>query len=500
MDRRTFMLGASVSVFLPGVVRAQSMHGMHHMGHAMMKEGTALSALDALPSGEPLRALWRLPDTASRAGLFQAQLTAAPAALSLIAGKHTQAWCYAGKLPGPLIDVYEGDTVDIAFVNQLPQPTTVHWHGVTVPNDQDGGPMQLVAAGGKQTYRFALPKGSAGTYWYHPHPHHMTAEQVYRGLAGTFIVRAKDDPLASLPETHLMFSDLKLDVDGAIAPNDMMDWMNGREGQFVLINGQRRPSITVHAPQRWRLWNACSARYLNLAGVPMVLVGTDGGLLTQPQPIDTLLLAPGERAEVVVIPPPGMHQVTLKALAYERGKMSMGGKTGNAEKDVNLADVALMGHGTYSVPSHLRTIEPLGEPAVTRQVLFTEIMDMDAMRMNPETGRPEGMAFLINGQAFDHNRADFTGKVGDVELWEVINASDMDHPFHIHGTQFQVVNRQTGFEVTPEPFLAWRDTVNVKPGQAVRLKVRFDLPGDWMFHCHILEHEDLGMMGIIRVS
>jgi FtsP/CotA-like multicopper oxidase with cupredoxin domain len=500
MDRRKFIMQTSAGLLLPGILRAQNNHDMHHMmTPAPAHHDVALASTDGMPSGEILRPLWRLPNTSGEAHVFRATLQAKPTMLNLIAHKQTQAWCYAGKLPGPLIEVYEGDTVEMTFVNHLPQPSTIHWHGAPVPNDQDGGPMQLVPAGAQQTYRFTLPEGSAGTYWYHPHPHHMTAEQVFRGLAGTLIVRAKDDPLAALPETHLMFSDLKLDAEGTIAPNDMMDWMNGREGQFVLVNGQLRPMINVHAPQRWRLWNACSARYLDLSGVPMIQVGTDGGLLASPLAMTSLLLAPGERAEVIVMPPSGMQQTTLKARAYERGKMSMDHVKRHTEKDLPLADVALMGHGRFTVPAQLRPITPLGDVVVTRQVLFTEIMDMETMRMNPQTGRPEGMQFLINGKTFDHDRADFTGKIGDVELWEIINATDMDHPFHLHGTQFQVINRQIGFDVTPEPLLAWRDTVNVKPGQAVRIKVRFDLPGDWMFHCHILEHEDLGMMGIIRV-
>ncbi len=501
MDRRKFILKTSAGLFLPGILRAQNVHDMHHMQQEMPAHDVKLATVDNMVSSEPLRPLWRLPNQSQRAGTFSATLEATPTSLSLMSGQTTQAWCYAGKLPGPLIDVYEGDTVEIVFVNQLPQPSTIHWHGLSVPNDQDGGPMQLVPAGGRHTYRFTLPKGSAGTYWFHPHPHHMTAEQVFRGLAGTFIVRAKDDPLAAIVETHLMFSDLKLDMQGAIMPNTVMDWMNGREGQFVLVNGQLRPTLDVHMPQRWRLWNACSARYLHLVGVPMVLVGTDGGLLASGQAIESLLLAPGERAEVIVNPPAtGQQQATLKALAYERGKMRMGDdQKASVEEEITLVDVTLMGHGSDTVPERLRMITPLGEAMVTRQVLLTEIVDMETVRIDPQSGRPEGMQFLINGKTFDHQRADFTGRVGDVELWEIINASDMDHPFHVHGTQFQIVNRQTGFDVTHDSMLAWRDTVNVKPGQIVRIKVRFDLPGDWMFHCHILEHEDLGMMGVIRI-
>src|ERR1700675_2806744 len=145
-----------------------------------------------------------------------------------------------GPVVGPLIDVREGDTVEIRFVNRLPQPSTIHWHGLPVPPGQDGNPSDALAPGATRVYRFTLPSGSAGTYWYHPHPHMKTAEQVFRGLAGPIVVRSADDPLAAWPERHLFLSDLRLASDGSIPANDMMDWMNGREGQFVLVNGARR--------------------------------------------------------------------------------------------------------------------------------------------------------------------------------------------------------------------------------------------------------------------
>ena len=152
----------------------------------------------------------------------------------------------------------------------------------------------------RRLYRFKLPLDSAGSYWYHPHPHGYTAEQVYRGLAGVFIVRATNDPLKSIPERHLVFSDLKLSADGRIADSDMNDEMNGREGQFALVNGQQQPVLRFdsNGRERWRIWNANSARYLRLSlpGVKLTLVGTDGGLLEHPiSGLTELMLAPAER-------------------------------------------------------------------------------------------------------------------------------------------------------------------------------------------------------------
>src|SRR5258705_1813742 len=254
------------------------MPGMSGMQHgkpaaAKPKPAATLAPADALPAGAPLPRLRTLANESRARGTFRATLIAQPVSRNMLAGKPTTFWQYnpasgnatQGPVIGPLIDVREGDTVEIRFVNRLPQPSTIHWHGLPVPPDQDGDPADAVAPGATRVYRFTLPPGSAGTYWYHPHPHMMSAEQVFRGLAGPIVVRAADDPLAGWPERHLFFSDLRLASDGAIPANDMMDWMNGREGQFVLVNGARRPRIAVSEDERWRLWNGTNARYLKLS-------------------------------------------------------------------------------------------------------------------------------------------------------------------------------------------------------------------------------------------
>lgn len=398
-------------------------------------------------------------------------------------GLRTPVWAYNGSVPGPLIEVHEGDSVSIKLINQLKQPTTIHWHGLPVPPEQDGNPGSEIAPGKSRTYRFTLPVGSAGTYWFHPHPHGHTAEQVYRGLAGLFIVRSKADPLAHLPERHLVFSDLKLQANGRIADNEMDDWMNGREGQFVLVNGQWQPTLNVLGRQRWRLWNACSARYLRLKlpDQSMIQVGTDGGLLAAPVPVSELLLAPGERAEVVVS---GDGNSALTALAYDRGKMG----DVAPEHDVILLHAHFRIGVPTELPQQLRAIEALGQPVANKELVFSE--DMDNM-----TDDPASMKFMINGKVFDMNRVDLTSKAGEVEAWTLRNDSDMDHPFHLHGTQFQVAERRFKGQTTPEKLLAWRDTVNVRPQESVVIHTVQKDKGRRVYHCHIIEHEDLGMMG-----
>lgn len=510
--KKTVLAGAGVaaSALAIGQMRghdAMMAHGENHRSQrsqGCMMGSAGLLAVKALPAGGILNSLWRLPNLSQEAGFFRATLVAKPMQLELVPGVKTEVWAYQERVPGPLIELMEGETMEIEFENQLPQPTTVHWHGMSVPADQDGGPMDLVMPGEKRIYRFTASPGSAGTYWFHPHPHHMTAEQVFRGLAGAVIVRAKDDPLGALPEQHLVFSDLKLDRDGQVMENSMMDWMNGREGQFALVNGQREPIIKVNEPQRWRLWNMNSARYLrlSLAGIPFTVVGTDGGLLAKPQEMTEILLTPGERMEIVIDPAILARygeSFELVSEAYDRGKM-MGALV--TPRTV-LANVHV-GSGVtqaYAMPAQLRPIERLGEEVHTRRIELQEVMDMQRMHASVgSSGKPQGMDFMMNGLLFDPERVDEQMNRGEVEVWEFYNNTDMDHPMHIHGTQFQVLDRQmSGEGRIEEPFVAWKDTVNVRPQEVVRLKMVQETAGDWMYHCHILEHEDLGMMATLRV-
>ncbi|MDO9321599.1 MAG: multicopper oxidase family protein, partial [Pseudomonas sp.] len=422
MIRRTFLthaLGVGGLALLPGWLRAASMeHDMAAMGdmpgmdHSLHAAPT-LAATDALPRGMALRELPKLANRSKLLGEFKGELIAAPTQVELLAGQPTTFWAYNGSLPGPLIEVREGDRVQIRFINRLSQPSTLHWHGLPVPPEQDGNPHDPVPPGGERTYSFNLPKGSAGTYWYHPHPHGHTAEQVFRGLAGAFIVRAADDPLADLPERHLLISDLKLNADGSIPDNDGNDWMNGREGQFVLINGQHQPNIQLNGPERWRIWNACSARYLklNLGGQSFSLVGTDGGLIEQPQTLSEILLAPAERIELIVQPSAQGGQVALTAAIYDRNKM------GNVatESVISLAQISLASGQAAKLPARLRSIADLGPASAQQRVVFSETMRMD-------NGQHQ-MDFLVNGKAFDMQRVDLTSKLGEVELWEINNDS-----------------------------------------------------------------------------
>ena len=428
---------------------------------------TDLLPVSALQHGRDLPPLPMLKNESNEPKFFKATLTAKPVNVELIKGKPTDFWAYNDSIPGPTIEVYEGDTIEITLDNQLPQPTTIHWHGILVPADQDGNPQDEVKQGAKHTYKFTIPEGTAGTYWYHPRGHNTVAEQAYRGLAGVFIVKSKTDPYAKFAQQNWLFSDLKLKANGKIAENTFNDWMNGREGQFLLMNGALKPTVTITEPTRVRIWNACSAKFLNLALED-----------TKVYIIASLLLTPGERAELLIVPT-STGTVELKSLAYDRGKMGMV----PADPDMVLATVYLQKNTPVTLPKNIRRLPIYEKPSIKRLIEYTEVMNHNQL------------LFLVNGKMHDMNRNDVTVESGKVEEWVIFNNSHMDHNFHIHGTQFLVIEHDYHEQKSKPEINGLKDTVNLRPYEKVTIRFIQNEKGLRMYHCHIFEHETLGMMG-----
>jgi bilirubin oxidase len=464
-------------------------------GGGVMTIGTPPSSGASLVEGQPLRVLPGLANASAVAGQFAGTLTAAPSGAALVNGRSTALWLYNGLFPGPLIEVREGDRVRVVLENRLSIDTTVHWHGLPVPADQDGNPMDPVPPGAARAYEFDIPAGTAGTYWYHPHAHGTTAEQVSLGLAAPLIVRSAADPLASLPEVTMLVTGIRLDNSAQVSINGPMDFAVGRQGGQLLVNGGRLPvhSVRPGATQRWRILNATSARYLRLSldGHAFTLVGTDGGLLAAPVgPLSEILVAPAQRIEVVVSASTvAGARFTLRAQRHVTDTMGMG--TYASEDLLTLATTAETPAAAIAIPSTLRPITDPGPSAARKRVVLGESGGMGMM------GAMSG--FLINGRAFDMNRVDLVSTVGAVETWDIVNDTFMDHPIHIHGTQFQLLGRESGGRQTPAPYAAWLDTVDVPSRTTATIKVRQDLAGKRMVHCHILEHEDAGMMAVLEV-
>ncbi len=417
----------------------------------------ALTAPD-LPAGRP-----RLPElpelaTTDTGGVRVAALTAAASGPGL---------AYNGTSPGPLLRLREGDRVRVDFTNTTGAPSSLHLHGLPLTPDVDR-PLEHVMPGGSSSQEFTVTPGCAGTYWYHPHAHGDVERQLLAGLAGPIVVTGPADEEPGLREADdrlLMFT---------------------RPGRDLLVNGVSRPGATVRGGLvRLRLLNATAGDHLLLGCVrrdrsrpPLHLVATDAGPVGRPREIPEVLLAPGERAEVLV------ETTAAGPLGLVRLPYSVHGPDGEAgaEETVLVLDVP-EDFAAVPLPAGAGPVEePDPADAVrTRRVVF---------------GAADG-AFTIDGRVFDMDRVDARADLDTLEIWEIANDHAADHPFHLHSYPVQVLDR----DGVPEPFRAWRDTVNVPAGSTVRLLVPFRHGGGrTVYHCHIRNHEDLGMMGVLEVA
>ena len=411
-----------------------------------------------------------------------------------IPGTSGRALTYNGLLPGPVLELNAGDAVQIQLHNQLNQPTNLHYHGLHVsPEGQADNVFLSVQPGASQSYSFQIAEDHpAGLFYYHPHRHGTVADQVFGGLGGALIVRGALDRIPEVQaaqEEVLFLKDLPADRE-----HEMGGAMLGREGSVLTVNGQVNPRIETPAGGllRLRLVNGSNARFWRLAleGHRLHLIATDGGALEQPVAIEDLLLVPGARADVLVQISPNGGQFRLRNRAYNRvGRrmMGMGRMMASSQGEETIATVQTHDSTTPEpLPRQLLAVQPLHNPVRTRRFVMSHGM-----------ARGMGMVFLINGQAYDHQRIDTRVQLGDIEEWELVNTGVMDHPFHVHVNPMQVISRNG----QPEPFPAWRDVVLVRAGETLRVRTQFrDFPGRSVYHCHILDHEELGMMGNLLIE
>jgi FtsP/CotA-like multicopper oxidase with cupredoxin domain len=408
-----------------------------------------------------------------------------------IAGTRVKAWTYNGGIPGPLIRTRVGDRLIVHFTNDLPQPTTVHWHGVRVPIEMDGVPgisQPEVTHGQSFTYDFIVR--DAGLYWYHPHV--MSAAQVGFGLYGALLVDDPNDGVDVADQLTLVLSDIGFNKKGQLDAPDSggsAGTVFGREGEYLLVNGKHQPIVQARAgaPQRWRIVNAAKSRffYLEMEEQSFHVIGGDGGLQESTVTTQGLLVTPGERVDVIVYPTgkPGSSLVVQAAL-YNRGYGSV----------------------EYRIPEDLLTIQfsnqpPLqvaNPPKVSRSIAAPPVAGATAVSFQlslppSSSGKSD---FLVNGVPFS-KATPYLARLGERQVWTVTNNTDWDHPFHLHGFFFLVLDEKGA----PETPLVWKDTVNVPMKKTVRFVVDFDeRPGEWMFHCHILDHADGGLMGTVLVG
>ncbi|MEL6930460.1 MAG: multicopper oxidase family protein [Cyanobacteria bacterium J06600_6] len=460
----------------------------------------------------------------SENGLLELDLEARESLVNL-ADRKASLLTYNGQIPAPRLEAQPGDKVRIHFTNNLEQPTNIHYHGLHIPLTGNADNVFLhIKPKEKLTYEFQIPQNHpSGTFWYHPHLHGLVAEQLFGGLAGLFIVRGEDENIPSLKaaqEEFLVLQDFSIDERGQRSNSAHMSLMMGREGEIITVNGQVNPGFNLSAGGllRLRILNASPSRFYRLALEDHAFyhIATDGNSLNEPVEVNELLLTPGQRADILVRgavrPRADMRsgipwddrrkgtrtktdkesgQYRLLNLPYDRGSMGMMGggmMDSNPDKAIALATVNYASAvKSVTLPTKLNSISALPEPQTVRRFELNH-------GMSPEVG----IAFLINGEHYSsEDRINTEVKLNTVEDWELINTGVMDHPFHIHGNAFQVVSRNGQSEL----LLVWRDTVLVKRGETVRIRIPFnDFAGKTVYHCHVLDHEDLGMMGNLLIT
>lgn len=480
----------------------------------------------------------------------------------MLKGDPTSVQALPDSYLGPILRLRRGQKVRIDFVNRLDQPSTVHWHGLHVPDTMDGHPRFAIGPGERCRYEFEV-RNRAGTYWYHAHPHGHTGEQVYFGLAGLLLVSDDEEQALPLPrgeyDVPIVIQDRSFDDDnqfrylgdtGPTARGDasgassgpgntmggrgmmggeatmpggmggMMARMMGFLGDTILVNGRPDASIEVAThPYRLRILNGSNSRIYKLAwhdGRSLTVIGTDGGLLERPVHKDYVMLAPAERVELWAdfSKDDLGTQLTLMSLAFEGSMGGMMGMMGGGPM------AAMMGNSSLAAGARF----PIFKVNVARKTnarleLPERLSAVSWPRLQDAVNRAKPRAFRItmaqmqwgfDGRGFEMMAVapNEVVKLGTTEVWEFANDSGMmtmAHPIHVHDPQFQVLERRHGAASggVRDGYVdqGWKDTVLVMPGDRVKLLMRFaDYPGLYLYHCHMLEHEDLGLMRNYRIE
>ncbi|WP_030711123.1 multicopper oxidase family protein [Streptomyces sp. NRRL F-2580] len=488
------------------------------------------------PVPEPFRVPLPVPPAArparTEAGADFYELDQREGRVEILPGRTTTVWGYDGIFPGPTFTARSGRRTVVRVRNMLTVPTAMHLHGGVTPPESDGYPTDLVlptrCAPGQnrydatgtsrgahsahgdsmpgdtttavRTYDYPLPQRAA-TLWYHDHRMDFSAPQVWRGLAGMFIVRDKEEDRLPLPggdrDIPLMLADRSFEPDGSFRypaldptctgrPGVEDAYMDGVLGDVQLVNGAPWPELEVsNTRYRLRLLNASNARRYQLrldtedgAHPPFVQIGSDGGLLAAPQRLATLAMAPAERFDVVVDfseHPVGTRITLVNTAADGRMRQVMRFHIVRAEKDDS------------RVPARLSAFDKL---------TATRAMPVRSFDFRRTGDGEERQMWTINGQPFSTSKVWAAPRLGSVERWRF--SSDFHHPVHLHLAQFQVVAR--GNRPLDPCDAGWKDTVDVRPYEVVEVLARFDgYRGRYMLHCHNLEHEDMAMMANFEV-
>lgn len=410
-------------------------------------------------------------------------LTTNEGTMEFISGKMTKTLGFNGAYLGPTIMLNSKDKIKVKVNNLLDEATTVHWHGLIIPGESDGGPHQVIHPNGEWETEFQIIQPAATT-WYHPHGWQSTASQVYRGLAGLLIIDDEISRNLNLPSDYgindipIIIQDRSFNREGQFIRSRRM-MMSRKQEDFLLVNGSIHPFVQVSSSKiRLRVINASNEMNMRISlsqKLPVFQIASDGGLLTMPVQRTTVFLAPAERVELVV---------------------DFSGRKKGEKVELNVQNQGVL---TFIISNEVEDDTEIPDSLVT-------IKEIDL-----ETKLPKrefilgsmGANFHINGKSFEIDRIDEIGTVNTTEIWEIsvkdhMMMSSQGHPFHIHGTQFRIVSRNNQI---PEAYeQGWKDTVFIRNNETVQLLVQFHYPGVYMYHCHILEHEENGMMGQVLIE
>lgn len=475
---------------------------------------------------------------------------------SVIAGDAARVASLPVSYLGPIIRARTGDHLRVRLANDLDEATIIHWHGLRVPAEQDGHTRYSIDPGEEFVYEFNV-RDRAGTYWFHPHTHGVTGRQVYRGLAGLLLVSDDEEDAAGLPagelDVPLVIQDRMFDENNQLVyppHNDAM--LDGFLGDKVLVNGQMSFELSVATrAYRLRLLNGSNSRTYKLAwsdGTRLVVIATDGGLLESPVQREYVTLAPGERVELWAdfSKYPVGTEISLESLEFTGadfgmhmtgmgGGMGMAGMMGmggfHMRRSSSESAQMMDNSGTRGVPNgaaiRIARIRVERQEQETRSLparlaTFTRYRTDDAVNAaNPRKfsitvgmQMMSGMQWGFDGRTFQLNGVSQNERVpfDALEVWEFVNETrpmTMSHPLHIHGAQFQILERRVmpefaeGWDSVRHGYVdeGWKDTFLVMPGERVKLLIRFsDFQGEYVYHCHNLEHADGGMMRNFRVG
>jgi bilirubin oxidase len=448
-------------------------------------------------------------------GKRQYSLTEARGTTRFLPGLDTPTAGYNGTFLGPTLVMTKEETISLSVTNSMTEVTTTHWHGIHLPGQTDGGPHQVIEPGATWRPSFTMIN-EASTAWYHPHPHaaeamsHMagmhpqmveadaatTGNQVYAGLAGMIIIRDSASAALGLPHSYgvdefpVVVQDRNFNADGSFRPYPAIQDRDLHKGDYFLVNGTLAGNLSAPAQMvRLHILNGSNARFYNFGfsdNRSFYQIASDNGLLNQRVSRNRVVLGPGERAEIVV---------------------DLSGDQGRTLRFVNYAyeltrqDVAITSVDDYDQANYIlfsiQVTAPTAQPVTSIPTTLNHIARLSASQSVMTRTLTLNIPPSINGQTFSMDVVNITTTLGTKEVWSIVNLSEEAHPIHIHDSPFQILSRNGA--PPPAYELGWKDTVIVHSLERVDLIKDFsgyaDPEGPFMYHCHILDHEDKGMMG-----